>query len=201
MASFWEMMFGGKDKAKRFQQYTPEQMQGLQELSQGLFSGEGAFGDIYGQFNPEQYGDMFNRGVREPAMRQWEQQIMPSIMQGHADQGNSSAMNNALAFAGSNLTSDLGAQEANFMNNWMMQNQQNRMQGINQLSGMQPNQTYIQAGGEGLVNSVLNNFASGAGKGFNPMSWMGGGNQMQNQYRPRGMVSPNGMGPPSGSPY
>lgn len=200
MANLWEMMFGRKDKAKRFQQFTPEQMQALQQVSQGLTSGEGPYGDIYGQFNPEQYGDMFNRGVREPAMRQWEQQIMPSIMQGHADQGNSSAMNNALAFAGSNLTNDLGAQESNFMNQWMMQNQQNRMQGVNQLQGMQPYQTYVQGGGEGLVNSVLNNFASSAGKGFNPMSWMGGGgNQQQNQYRPRGYGQNSGM--PAGSPY
>ena len=185
------MLFGSKDKAKRFQTYTPEQMQGLQQLAQGLFGGEGAFGDIYGQFNPEQYSDMFARGVREPAMRQWEQQIMPSIMGAHADQGNSSAMNNALAFAGSNLTSDLGAQEANFMNQWMMQNQQNRMQGINQLQGMQPYQTYTQQGSAGLVPSILSSFAGGAGQaagyGMFPWSkWMGGG---------------GGQGVPSGSPY
>lgn len=178
MASFWNTLFGSKDKAKKFQQYTPEQMQALQQLSQGLMGGDGAFGDLFGQFNPEQTADVFQKGVTEPAMRNWQQQIMPSIMQGHADQGNSSALNNSLTGAGANLQGDLSSQLEMFMQQARMQNMQNRMGGIGMLQGMNPYQTYTQQGQAGLIPSMLSSFGNSAGKsmgyGMNPFGMMGG---------------------------
>lgn len=163
LGDFGKMMFGSKDKAKRFQQYSPEQMQGMQQLWQALSGGGGQFGDMFGQFNPEQTADVFNKGVGEPAMRNFQQQVIPGIMESFGDQGASSALSNSLAGAGSDLQSNLSAQLEMFMQQARMQNQQNRMGGMQMLSGMNPYQTYVQRGNEGLMQSAAQGFGRGAG--------------------------------------
>lgn len=164
MAKFNEFLFGRKDKAKRFQQYTPEQMQAMNQLWQGLSGGGGAFNDLFGSFNPEETAGVFQRGVADPAMRNFRQNMMPQIMEGFADQGASSGLSNSLAGAASNLQSDLAAQMEMFMNQARMQQMQQRMSGLNQFMNANPYQTYIQGGDEGLLPGMLKQFAQGAGR-------------------------------------
>lgn len=169
MANFWDTLFGRKDKIKQYQQFSPEQMQAMQQMYQAL-TGQGgsdnAFGDIFGQFNPEQITDVFQRGVSEPAMRNFQQSIVPGIKESFADQGASSGLANSLATAGSNLQSDLGAQLAQFMQQARMQNQQNRIGGLSSYLNQRPNLPYQQRGASGLIPSMLEQFAQGAGRGF-----------------------------------
>lgn len=164
MVNFGQFLFGRKDKAKQFQQYSPQQMQALQQLFGGLSGQGGPFSDLFGEFNPQYTADIFQRGVAEPAMRNFRQRIQPSIMQAFGDQGASSGLANSLASAGQDLQSDLGAQLEMFMQQARMQQMQNRMGGLNSLLGANPYQTYVQRGDEGLIPGMLKNFAGGAGR-------------------------------------
>ncbi len=173
MANFFDMLFGSKDKIKNYQQYNPQQMQAMQQMFQALMGqgggggegGDNAFGDIFGQFDPSQVTDMFQKGVQEPAMRNFQQSVIPGIKESFADQGASSGLNNSLATAGSNLQSDLGSQLAMFMQQAKMQNQQNRIGGLNSFMNQRPNMPYQQRGQAGVIPSMLEQFANGAGRG------------------------------------
>ena len=166
MANIGEFLFGRKDKPKQFQQYTPQQMQGLQQMWQSLSGGGGAFGDVFGEFNPEYTANVFERGVAEPAMRNFQQRVQPGIMQAFADQGPNSGLYNSLASAGQDMQQNLNAQLEMYMNQARMQNMQNRMGGLNSFLGAQPYQTYVQQGSPGLIPGMLQGFSQGAGQGL-----------------------------------
>lgn len=165
MPSFNDFFFGRPDKVKQFNRFTPDQMQVFQQLFQGLTGGGGSFGDILGQFNPDQASDVFQRGVANPAMRNFQQRTIPSIMQAFADQGASSGLSNSLATAGRDLNENLSSQLANFIYQAQLQNMQNRMGGLNSFLGTQTFQPYVQQGNSGFLNQFLGNFAQGAGRG------------------------------------
>jgi hypothetical protein len=164
-----EFLFGSKDKAKKFQNLTPEQMSLLNQVMQAL-TGQGGdqnpFSQMFGEFNPEQTADVFQRGVADPAMRNFRQRIIPQIQQSFADQGASSGLNNSLATAGRDLEENLSSQLANFIYGAQQQQNQNRFQGLNLGLNTQTFQPYIQQGSAGLVPSTLQAFAGGAGKSF-----------------------------------
>lgn len=165
MPKFNEFIFGKPDKLKQFNRFTPEQTQMFQQLFQSLTGGGGQFGDIFGQFNPGQTADVFQKGVADPAMRNFNQKTIPSIMQAFGDQGASSGLSNNLATAGRDLNENLSSQLAQFMYQAQLQNQQNRMGGLNSFLGSQTFQPYTQQGNSGFLNQFLGNFAQGAGKG------------------------------------
>jgi hypothetical protein len=165
--------FGERDKAKQFDMLSPEQMQLLQSVMQSLMGGEGQFGDLYGVFDPQKSADIFQQGVANPAMRNFQQQVIPGIQQAFADQGASSGLNNSLATAGRDLSENLNSQLAMFINQQNQQQNQNRMQGLNLGLGTQQFGQYIQGGNGGFVPGILNSFAEGAGKGLT--GWMTGG--------------------------
>lgn len=187
MPKLSEFIFGRKDKAKQFQQFTPEQMQGLQQLWQALQGGQGPFQDVFGEFNPEQSANIFQRGVAEPAMRNFQQRIQPNIMQAFADQGASSGLGNSLATAGRDLQSNLASQLEMFMNQDRLQNLQRRMGGIQMGMGAQPYQTYVQQGSAGMLPNLIGSFAEGAGQagGMQFLNMFNQGNQNpMNRFNP-----------------
>lgn len=182
MVMIGRTLFGKKDKAKQFQQYTPQQMQGLQQLFQALTGGGGPFQDLFGEFNPEQTSDVFQRGVAEPAMRNFRQRVIPQIMESFGDQGESSGLYNSLASAGRDLQSQLGSQGELFMNQSRLQNLQNRLTGVQSALGAQPYQTYTQQGYAGVLPNLLNSFGQSAGQSLGFMPW----GQNQNPYAMQG---------------
>ena len=154
---------GSRDKAKQFRQYTPDQMQAIQQLFKGLGQGQGPYSDLFGQFNPEQTANVFQRGVADPSMRNFQQRIVPGIMQNFADQGASSGLANSLASAGKDLQSNLGSQLELFMNQARLQQMQQRMSGLGMGLGASPYQTYVQQGNAGLLPGMLQGFSGAAG--------------------------------------
>lgn len=163
MPKFGEFFFGSKDKAKKFNRFTPQQEKLFGQFLQGLMGQGGSFGGMFGEFNPEATADVFQRGVANPAMRNFRQRIIPEIMQSFADQGASSGLNNSLATAGRDLEENLSSQLANFIYQSQMQQNQNRLQGLGLGFGTQQFQPYVQQGSEGLVPGVMKGFAQGAG--------------------------------------
>lgn len=164
MPGVMEFFFGSKDKAKKFKNFTPEQMGLFQEFIQGLSGGGGTFGDMFGDFNPDQASETFQRGVADPAMRNFKQRVIPNIMQSFADQGASSGLNNSLATAGRDLEENLSSQLANFIYQSQMQHNQNRLQGLGLGLNTKAFSPFVQKGYKGTIPGFTESFAQGAGQ-------------------------------------
>lgn len=163
MPNFGEFIFGRKDKAKKMSNFTPEQEQFFSQLFGG-FGGEGPFASLFGEFDPQNATDTFQKAVSDPAMMNFRQQVIPQIMQGFADQGASSGLNQTLATSGRDLENNLSSQLAQFVYNSQLQHNQNRMGGINQILGTKAFSPYVKQGSSGALYSMLEQFANGAGK-------------------------------------
>lgn len=166
MPSLSDMLFGSKDKIKNRSTLSPDQMNLLNNLISSLTGGGGAFGDLFGAFDPSQAADVFQKGVSDPAMRNFQQRIMPGIQQSFADQGASSGLYNSLAGAGRDLQENLSSQLANFIFQSQQQQKGNQLSGLGLGLGTQTMQPYIQQGSSGFLPGLLSNFAGGAGVGI-----------------------------------
>ncbi len=172
---------GKKDKIKNHSRMTPEQQNLLNEVMSSLTGGGGQFGDLYGQFNPEQAANTFQQGVANPALRNFNQRVIPGIQQAFADQGASSGLNNSLATAGRDLQEGLDSQLAMFIQNQQNMQNQNRIQGINQGLNTQAYTPYLQQGNSGMVPQLLSGFSQGAGQAAG--KW--GANYLENLWNPQ----------------
>lgn len=177
---------GKKDKIKNHNRMTPEQQSLLNEVMSSLTGGGGQFSDLYGQFNPEQAAQTFQKGIADPALRNFNQRVLPSIQQGFADQGASSGLNNSLATAGRDLQEGLDSQLAMFIQQQQNMSNQNRMQGINQGLNTQAYTPYLQQGNSGMVPQLLNGFSQGAGQAAG--KW--GANYLDNWLNPKAAAAP-----------
>ena len=196
---------GKGDQAQQFQQFTPEQMQGLSHLSQGLSGQGGPYQDLFGQFDPQRTANMFQQGIANPAMRNFNQRVIPGIQERFADQGPSSGLYNSLGTAGREFQNDLDSQLQMYMEQARLQQNQQRMGGLQALLGASPNQTYIQQGkinpwaaglsgfGQGLSGAAGSMAMSGmnAGGGASPMAPGGSMNNQGGGFGP--MSNPGGM--------
>lgn len=184
MPKLKEFLFGKKDKAKKFDTLTGGQMDVLNQLLAGLQGQGGAFGGMFGEFDPTATANMWEQGVAAPAMRNFQQRVIPSIMQSFADQGASSGLSNSLATAGRDMEENLNAQLAQYMWQAQMQQQQNRMAGLGLGLGTKAFQPYVQQGYAGMIPGFLQSFGEGAGYGLGKQfgSGIGGGNAVGQGY-------------------
>jgi hypothetical protein len=109
--------------------------------------------------------NVFNKAFVDPAMLQYERNILPSISQTFADanMGSSSALNQALAQSGTDLATMLGSQYGNFYQN-QQQNQLRSLEGLSSLLGQRTLSPMIHQQ-EGLLGPILS--ATGQiGQGF-----------------------------------
>ena len=134
---------GGQKRLDDINLLTPGQQQFLSGALGGPEMGQQA-GAAYQQmlqpYDPKQYEDVFNRSIVDPAIQQYQRQILPSIQQRFVDAnaGSSSALNQALTQSANDLTSQFGTQYGNFF-----QNQQQRQLGALQgLGGLATQQTF-----------------------------------------------------------
>jgi hypothetical protein len=159
MPSVKDFLFGTKDKIKQAPTITPEQQELLQLIQQGLTSGEGPLKDIFGGFNEEQ----FNKGVSEPALKNFQDKILPQLLEkfNAGGQYGGSGMRKALLGAGTDLQSQL----AQLMYQAQQHQKQNQIAGINTVAGARPFENIYKPGTSGAIPSAIQGFAQGAGQG------------------------------------
>ena len=106
-------------------------------------------------YSAEQYEDVFSKAVVDPAMMQYEQQVLPAIQQRFVDAnaGSSSALNQALAQSAGDLTTQLGSQYLNFFNQ-QQANQLSALSGLGGLSGQQTFQPLVSQSG-GILGPLI----------------------------------------------
>lgn len=183
MAGIWNSLFGSRGKVKQASTMNPQQMQLQQQLLSGLQGGQS---NIPGfewlqqllSNDPEAFA-----AYEAPAMRQFQQEIVPGIAERFSGLGmgaqNSSAFQQQLASAGSRLSQDLAAQRAGL-----------RQGALGQLQGlygqaMQPSFTNIyQQPTQGILPGLIGGLGQGAGyAGGNALF---GGSAMQRLMSPYG---------------
>lgn len=120
-----------KKKPKSFSPLSAEQQNALSALLPGLVQGgvsgaqsqaginqgiEAALPQLLAGLTPGGQEEIFQQAVADPALRNFEQSVLPQIQQAaqNAGAGSSSAFQRALATAGTNLAADLASQRASF---------------------------------------------------------------------------------------
>lgn len=113
-------------------------------------------------------------------MQAFNRQVLPSIQQQFVDAnaGSSSALNQALAEAATDVTTNLGSQFGQFFQN----QQQNKLGALGQLGGLAGQRTFepTTETTQGWLGPLLQGLASlgggalGGGYGLNPASWFKG---------------------------
>ncbi len=147
---------------------SPDQQQFFSSLFGGGGGGLGGqAGQAYQQFlQPQSQEDLqsgFQKGVVDPMLQTYEQQVVPALQQRFVDANasSSSAMNQALGQSAQDLTTSLGAQYLPYMQG----QQQNTLQALSQvggLAGQQTSQPYQQQGALPALFQGLGTAGAGA---------------------------------------
>lgn len=157
MPKFNEFMMGKKGKVKQATTLTPEQQTLMKLINEGLTSGEGAFADLFGSFNPKE----FEEGVTKPALANFQNEILPMLQEKFiaGNQALGSGMQRAQAKAGADLQSNL----AQLLYQARQGHQQNRIGGLQNLLGTRAFENMYQPGTQGAAQGILKGVATGLG--------------------------------------
>jgi hypothetical protein len=165
--SFKEALFGTKGKFRTTPTTTPQQQALISQLISGLGAGGGLLGTGLGAIGQQLGGGQeFIEQLQAPALRQFQEQIIPGLAErfsaaGSGAQG-SSAFQQALGQAGAGLSEQLAAQRAGLG----VQQQQQGLQGLLSLLGLsqQPQfATAFQPGKQGALGGLLGGLGQGIG--------------------------------------
>lgn len=90
------------------------------------------------QFDPMQYESYFQQGVANPALKTYEQQILPAIQSRNYSPSavHGSSLNQALRSSAEDLSTGLGALRANYLQQGQQSHAQNQLQAIAQSLGL-----------------------------------------------------------------
>lgn len=134
-------------------------------MKKTLGQNQGQFIDVISELlNPEgssgAYEDQFQQGVVDPAMKTYNQDILPALEQRYSDAGagSSSALNQALVRSSEDLSSLLSGQRISYQGQQqqMRQNAQNSALGaIMNLMGQKAFQPIVQGPTEGLIKPMI----------------------------------------------
>lgn len=158
MPKLSQMWSGRKAKNKKVDLLTPEQKELQALIQQGLTKGEGPFADIYGEFNQEE----FDKGVVNPAMKNFQENILPMIQEKFIS-GNA-ALGSGMQRAQVKGASDLQSQLAQLMYQAQQQQKQGRQQGVQQTMSTREFENMYQPRTVGMGEGMLQGFTEGASK-------------------------------------
>lgn len=120
---------------------TPEQQSALSStLTASAPQASQVFQNLLGPIDPIQLQDVFQQAYVDPAMKAYQESILPSIQQRFVDANasSSSALNQALAQSASDLSTSLGLGYGQLYQNAQTQ----QLQGLNQFLPLVTNQTF-----------------------------------------------------------
>ncbi len=161
MPKLGEFLFGKKAKTKKESTLTPAQEELMGLLGEGLKTGEGALGDIFG-FKESQ----FQEGIEKPALKHFQESVLPSILEKFAGQGNmGSGIRRSTLKAGTDLQSNLAGLRYQAQQDAM----RNKLTGLNQFLGTRAFENVHRPETEGLMQGVYKGFATGLGQGIGSM--------------------------------
>lgn len=143
---------------------TPEQQQFLKTLISGLGGqAQGALGGLLQGYSE----DLFQQGVVDPAMRQYQQQILPALQERFVDANasSSSALNQALTQSAGDLSNVLAGQRIGLQQS-MAQQQLGGLSAVLSALGLRSFDPIVQGPQGGWLTDITKGFAQGAGAGL-----------------------------------
>jgi hypothetical protein len=149
---------------------TPEQSQYLQGiLGTAGPQSQGAYGNLLQGFSE----DTFQKGVVDPSLQAFQQQILPQIYQSYGEAGgdSSSALNQALGAAAGNLATSIGSQRLPFAQ-MQQQGQLGALGQLGQLGTAQTQAPIVQGPQTGILQQALSALLQGLGQAGG--AWAGG---------------------------
>lgn len=156
MPKFKEFLLGKKDKIKQAKLLTPEQEQLMSLIKEGLTSGSGAFGNLFGDFDK----GAFEEGVSKPALQNFQENILPQLQEKFIS-GNQ-VLGSGMRRGQLKAATDLQTQLAQLMYQAQQDQQKNKLAGIQTALGTKGFENIYKQGTSG----ALQGFIQGAGKGF-----------------------------------
>jgi len=156
--SFDKMLFGTKDKNEQLSTLTPEQQQLMSLINEGLTTGEGPFGELFGNFDPK----AFEEGVSKPALKQFQEDILPAVQEKfiEGNQSRGSGIQRGSLKAGVDLQDKL----AQLMYTAQQDQSKNRLQGLQTMLSTKGFENLYKPGDQGLVKGFLQGASQGLGK-------------------------------------
>lgn len=158
MPKFGEALFGKSGKTKKLSTVDKNQQELLDLINEGLKSGTGPLSDLFGKFNEEE----FEKGVSQPAIKNFQENILPSILEKFTS--NNQSLGTPSRIAQLKAGTDLQSKLAELMYQGQQQQKQNKLAGLNTAVGKQTVENIYKPGSEGLVQGAVKGFAEGAGK-------------------------------------
>lgn len=151
-------LFGTSDKIKRAKTLTPDQEELMALITEGLTSGEGPFGQLFGAFNQED----FDKGVTQPALKNFQENILPQIQEKFiaGNQVLGSGMRRGQLKAATDLQDNL----AQLMYQAQQGQKQNQLAGLQTGLGTRAFENIYKQGKPGLLSQFLGGAAKGAGQ-------------------------------------
>lgn len=150
---------------------SPQQAQFLSQALGGAGQqGSQAFSQLLQPQGQQDFQGLFEQTYVNPALKQLQGSIIPQIKETFAggDSRSSSALNQALAEAATDVTTNLGSQFGQFFQNQQQLGQQGQLGALGQLGGLAGIKTFepTTVTKEGWLGPVLNMIASLAGAGI-----------------------------------
>jgi hypothetical protein len=149
MPSLKEMIFGKSPKIKQFQNLSPFQQKFQNQLLSGVSGLTPSMFDLLEQLLSQD--EEATSDYEAPALRQFQEQIIPSILERFAGAGalSSSGLNQSLAKAGESLSEKLAAQRSG-----LQQNALQSLMGLSQVGLQQRSTPYTKQGSQGLIGAL-----------------------------------------------
>lgn len=115
-------------------------------------------------FDQTQLMDFYQKGLVNPTIQTFQEQILPSIQERFIDAnaGSSSALNQALAKSATDLSSGLSGQLSGLLLQGQQQGAQNQLGALSQILSLLGQRTYdpiVQGPQEGLLKDIISSGA------------------------------------------
>jgi len=115
---------------------------------------------LLGGYNGNQLMDFYQKGLVDPSLRTFNEQVLPSIQQRYvdADAGSSSALNQALAKSATDLSSGLSGQLSGLLLQGQQQGSQNQLGALSQILSLLGQKTFdpiVQGPQSGLLKDLI----------------------------------------------
>ncbi len=157
-SAFGRAFTGTETKTKQKSTESAEQKRLSQAINQGL-KNRGPLKDVYGKFNKKE----FKEGVSKPALKQYEEEILPKLLEQNNAGGynpRSSGAQRRVLKSGTDFSSNI----ARLMYEARQGQKANRQQGIQTQLGRQTTENIVYGGKKGIFQKFGESFAEGAGE-------------------------------------
>lgn len=157
MPKLSEILFGKKSKMKKLKTVSPEQEQLMSLITEGLTSGEGPFGELFGGFNQQN----FDEGVKKPALNMFQNEILPQIQEKFI--AGNQVLGSGLRRAQMKGATDLQDKLAQLMYQAQQDSQRNKMGGLQTALGTRTFENVYKPGTQGALQGLMPSLGSTIG--------------------------------------